>query len=243
MFPDLTGNLSSVMNLVPVPDKMTIIPLKKSSPIPLPNGLPYVVMFNPENFSETFNIVYNQEQPIGSVSREQKFHRQAPRTFTFEFLIDGTGASGDKREVIAEIELFKKTVEFKGDQHRPSYLLLVWGVHVVTAVLVNLQIRYTLFRKNGTPLRAVLTATFREHTERVLQVLKQALQSPDLTTRRTVQTGDKLPLLSYKVYDTPRHYLEVARANGLTNFRKLRAGTELDFPPVAKTNGTTVNNS
>lgn len=235
MFPKLTGSLSSIISIVPTPEKMTIIPLKKSSPIPLPDGLPYIVQFNPDSYDETMTTQFNEEQPIGADGQHIHFNRNLPRMFTFEFLIDGTGASGDdKREVIIEVELFKKTVEFKGSQHRPSFLLLVWGTYVVTAVLKELTINYTMFRKNGTPLRAILTATFYEHKERILQILQQDLLSPDLTSRQIVKEGDKLPFMCFGVYDTPRHYLEVARANGLTNFRNLKPGSELDFPPVEK---------
>ncbi len=234
MFPNLTGNLSSIISMVPAPEKMTIIPLKKSSPIPLPAGLPYVVQFNPENFDESTNTRFNQQQPIGADGQHLHFQRILPKTYNFEFLIDGTGASGDKREVMAEIALFKSTVEFKGDQHRPSFLLLIWGTHVVTAVLRDLSIKYTMFRKNGTPLRAILTASFYEHKERLLQILQQGLLSPDLSSRRIVTEGNKLPLMCQDIYETPRHYLEVAKANGLTNFRNLKPGIELDFPPVKK---------
>ncbi|MFC0182645.1 hypothetical protein ACFFJX_08770 [Pseudarcicella hirudinis] len=37
--------------------------------------------------------------------------------------------------------------------------------------------------------------------------------------------------MSYKIYEDPRYYLQVARANGLTNFRKLQAGSKIYFPP------------
>jgi len=234
MFPDLTGNFSSIINMVPGSDKMFLLPLKKGSPVPLPAGPPYLVQFNPESFDESMDIMYNQEQPIGATQQHQHYHLTKPRTFSFEFLIDGTGASGDKREVIAEIELFKKTVEFKGDQHKPSFILMVWGTHVVLSVLKSLKIKYTLFRKNGTPLRAILNATFCEHTERIEQVIAQGLLSPDLSSTYTVKEGDTLPRMCLGVYDTPRHYLEVAKANGLTNFRKLSPGLTLDFPPVSR---------
>ena len=35
-----------------------------------------------------------------------------------------------------------------------------------------------------------------------------------------------------RLYDDPTYYLQVARANGLTNFRRLRTGSDLVFPPV-----------
>ncbi len=48
----------------------------------------------------------------------------------------------------------------------------------------------------------------------------------------TVKSGDTLPLLCHKVYGTSVHYAEVARANGLSNFRDLAPGTQLLFPPL-----------
>jgi nucleoid-associated protein YgaU len=49
-----------------------------------------------------------------------------------------------------------------------------------------------------------------------------------------VRAGDTLPLLCYQVYEDPSYYLQVAKANNLSNFRKLEQGTELFFPPIAK---------
>jgi nucleoid-associated protein YgaU len=57
--------------------------------------------------------------------------------------------------------------------------------------------------------------------------------SPDLTHRVTVAQGDILPLMTYEVYDDQNYYLQVAKVNKLKNFRKLKAGTTLVFPPIA----------
>ena len=234
MIPNLTGGLSSIMNLVPLPGQLTILPLKDTDPIPIPAGPPYVVMFNPESIQENQAFYYTEEQEPGSGGGVQRFSKVFPRSFTMEFLIDGTGASGDKREVEAEIALFKKTVELKGEFHRPPFLLLVYGSFFTKCVLLSMSIKYTMFRQNGTPLRAVIKATFKGHTKRLLDLLISNFLSPDLTKRRIVQSGDNLPLMCYGLYDSPRFYLEVARANGLTNFRRLRPGRELIFPPIEK---------
>ena len=59
-------------------------------------------------------------------------------------------------------------------------------------------------------------------------------QSADLTHVRLVKQGDSLPALCEQVYGNPRLVAEVARANGLDNFRALRAGMQLRFPPLEK---------
>jgi len=234
MIPDVSGPIAGIVNMLPLPGRMAIIPLKQVSPIAVPLGAPYIVQFNPESFSVRSAIHHFPEQPFGSNAKEQQQNVERPRQFTFEFLIDGTGASGEKKEVEKEIKLFQSTVEYKGELHRNSFLLLVWGTFIVTTVLQSLTIKYTMFRSNGTPLRAVLNTTFVEHTVKELEFLKKALQSPDLSTRRMIDSGDNLPLMCHKVYDDSRYYLEVARANGITNFRNIPTGLTLDFPPLQK---------
>ncbi|HEU6454372.1 MAG TPA: peptidoglycan-binding protein, partial [Roseateles sp.] len=59
-------------------------------------------------------------------------------------------------------------------------------------------------------------------------------QSPDLTHKRVVKAGDRLPLLCNEIYGTPHLYLQVAAANGLDDFRNLAPGTQLFFPPLEK---------
>jgi nucleoid-associated protein YgaU len=61
--------------------------------------------------------------------------------------------------------------------------------------------------------------------------------SPDLTHARIVKLGDNLPLMVANIYLHPTtYYLQVAEANDLNNFRRLRTGQQLIFPPVKKGN-------
>jgi len=48
-----------------------------------------------------------------------------------------------------------------------------------------------------------------------------------------VRDGDTLPLLCHRIYGDPGYYLDVARHNQLTDFRQLRPGAKLHFPPLA----------
>jgi len=50
-----------------------------------------------------------------------------------------------------------------------------------------------------------------------------------------VKEGDNLPLMTYRIYGDPKYYLEVAKANGIANFRKLKAGQMIVFPPIERT--------
>jgi nucleoid-associated protein YgaU len=69
---------------------------------------------------------------------------------------------------------------------------------------------------------------------RILQAALDKLFSADLTHARIVKEGETLPLISEKVYGDSKYYMEIARFNGLKNFRNIAAGTELILPPINK---------
>lgn len=234
MIPNLTGNISSLMNIVPTPGTMTIIPIKPQGPINLPIGLPYVVMFNPENFNERTDFNYSCEQAQGHPGGELKFDIVQQSEIQFEFLIDGTGASGDKREVLAEIELFRVSTGFNGDRHMPNYLVLIWGTFVFYGFLKSLDIQYTLFRPNGTPLRAKLRCSFKASTTNILRLLSMGLLSPDLTHEHPVKQGDRLDNLSQRYYENTRHHIDIAEANQLTSIRNTAGKSTFYMPPIEK---------
>ena len=124
-----------------------------------------------------------------------------------------------------------------GTQHKPPFLIFVWGTFYFAGVLESANVSYSLFSSNGAPLRAKITISAKEHIgeKKINEILR--LRSPDLTQSRIVAAGDTLANLSQKMYKDPSLYLELAKANNLTNYRKLKPGTELIFPPIEKIKG------
>ncbi|MCX2743872.1 hypothetical protein OO013_08345 [Mangrovivirga sp. M17] len=215
--------------------KLKILPFSESENVQaaLPSGPPFIAQFNPETFSVTNELEYAQEDPAhGDDGEEAKFKCIKPKQYSFDFLLDGTGATGEKKEVLAQIELFKATVGFFGPIHRPRFLMLSWGTFVANCVLESYTINYKLFRPDGTPLRAVISATFKEHKPKLLKELLKNLGSPDLTRSHDVKEKEQLWLVSYKEYESTNYYIHVAEKNGLDNIRRLKNGKRLYFPPL-----------
>ncbi|MCO6490979.1 MAG: hypothetical protein J5I98_21355 [Phaeodactylibacter sp.] len=231
---EVGSGLDKLMNLVPLPGKVTIMPVKKYAPVPIPNGAPFVAMFNPEQWASSEQFVYNDEQEEGTPEGVQRFNHIRSPELSFEILIDGTGASGEKKEVTAELESLNRTVGFNGQEHRPNKLIIVWGTFIFQGVVESVDITYTLFRPNGTPLRAKVQLKFRRDTDSVTRVLDADLRSADLTHVRTLREGERLDQLCHAIYESPRFLLEVAAANGLTSFRSDLATKSLLFPPIEK---------
>ena len=164
-----------------------------------------------------------------------EFKKVKPGDMSLTFFIDGTGANGVAIDVQQRVEKFQAVTGYNGSIHRPNYLKVVWGtLQVKRCVLKSASIAYKLFKPDGVPLRAVVTANFTDTADDQTRVALAQDESPDLTHQRVFKAGDSLPLMCYQIYRDSSYYLEVARANNLDDFRNIRPGTPLNFPPLEK---------
>ncbi|SMP13278.1 CIS tube protein [Chryseobacterium profundimaris] len=217
----------------------------------------FEALINPTGFSFTRKNDFNNEQASGSSNGEQKFEKTSSPTLQLEFLFDGTGVtkanSGNKlinkiKEGLGKRDPFSKksvtdqlydfyeaTGDYNGSIHKPYNVIIIWGEFEFKGILNEFTIDYKLFNNDGTPLRAIGKATFAGSISKELAAKTAKISSPDLTHKRTVKDGDTLPLMTERIYGDSKYYLEVAKANGLVNFRQLKPGSELYFPPIEKT--------
>lgn len=205
-------------------------------------GEMFVALINPESYQLDYKIEYNDGQGQGASSSQLGYAHTKPEDLSFEFLFDATGAlqTGPlfvppKPDITAELQRFKDMLTaYEGEIHQPRYLKLIWGTLLFKGRLSTLQIQFKLFKPDGRPLRAVAKATFKGSVEENFRVALENAQSPDVSHVRTVMAGDTLPLMCHRIYGESRFYLEVAKANGLADFRNLQPGDELIFPPLEK---------
>ncbi|WP_295116583.1 LysM peptidoglycan-binding domain-containing protein [uncultured Chitinophaga sp.] len=231
-------------------EKMKIIPCVDANYTEAPGMEPYLVQINPESYSLSQQINFNEAQAQGNSAAQLQFCNSSPQELEFDFIFDGTGVisqgnallkiasifgAGEKLSVPDELEKFKLVVlTYSGEIHEPRYVKLVWGTLLFKCRLTNLRVTYKLFKPDGTPLRASAKCTFRESVEPVEREAIESNSSPDLTHMRVVKEGDTLPLMTYRIYGDSKHYLEIARVNKLVNFRKLTVGQKIYFPPILK---------
>jgi len=212
----------------------------------------FTAFINPTGFSMTYKTKLNTDQAEGNSKPNLGYTSSAAPDLQLEFLFDGTGVTESntgiklinkikgksfaKTAVTKQInDFYKATGELEGSIHKPYNVILNWGNFEFKGILSELTIDYKLFDNEGQPLRAIGKATFSESTSPKLAAALEVKKSPDLTHKRTVQDGDTLPLMTSKVYGDSKYYLEVAKVNGLVNFRQLKPGSELYFPPLEKT--------
>jgi hypothetical protein len=199
---------------------------------------PISAMINPENYTLETKVEFNDGQAGGTSGSQPRFEKKPPGELAFEFLYDNTGIiDGNPRDDISEdlAKLNDFLMGYDGDIHQTRFFKFVWGTSLMKGVCSSLNITYKLFNPDGKPIRAICKVTIREVAEEEQRVLEENNHSPDLTHFRIVKKGDTLPLMCFKIYGDSKYYLQVAQVNKLNNFRNLKVGNEIFFPPFDKT--------
>ena len=194
----------------------------------------FTAMFNPAKYNLKYEIEYDKKGAAGSSPPAPKFSNMKQQELSLEFFLDCTGVENEEGVFVDQkVEDFLKLCyKFEGSKHKNNYLRIVWSYLVFDSVLKDADVAFTLFRSDGRPLRAKITAKFLGFVNDTKRVLADKAQSPDITHYRVVQDKEKLPLLAQRIYEGNQYYLDVAKANGLVNFRKLKTGQQLYFPPL-----------
>lgn len=207
---------------------------------------------NPESYKRRFGIQYaNTAKVPGTISDPGTYQNTLPETFTVDILFDNSGViagesliniavvnpfeTAQPEDVTARIEKLKSfCYNFQSDPHRPYYVRLCWGDEsgFFFGVVTTLEIDFKLFRPDGKPIRAVAHLSLNEAEDRILSDRRRATESPDITHEKVFKAGDKLSLLTHKVYRKDEYYIDVAKHNRLPGFRHIKPGTTLQFPPI-----------
>ncbi|GAB2577831.1 CIS tube protein [Spirosoma areae] len=221
-------------------------------------GRVFEVQINPEQIARSLKIKNHDPGEPGREGSELQFEKTEPETLEIKFMLDGTGTvppTGtlttsltsllpDAAYVPARIKELQAVVyNFLDETHRPPFIIVNWGTLVFHGVMEELSYTYNLFHPSGVPLRAEVTLKVKEHKPSASAAAALSLLSPDLTRRRQLRQSDTLLTVCQEVYESPVYYLEIAKANNLTNFRRkplsgsITAGTALSdllLPPIDK---------
>lgn len=190
---------------------------------------------NPSEITVAYEMEYDSAQGAGTTNSRMEFKKEKPGDLSLSFFLDGTGADGRKEDVQAMVLLFQTVTGYNGNIHRPNYLKVGWGtLDIKRCVLKSASIAYKLFKPDGVPLRAVITATFTGNSDDQTRVARAENKSADLSHVHLVKGGEQLALLCFRVYGDPTLYPQVAHFNRLDGFRRLTPGTVLRFPPLQR---------
>lgn len=208
----------------------------------------FEAMFNPPSFSQKYEIQYRKNQGLNSTDKEAQYVLSKPRELNLKLILDGTGVNesgmsslGKKPKTVSKRvkEFLDLTFQMNSSTHEPNYLMVEWGGEkdgglIFSCRLSNVDVSYTSFNPDGSPLRAELDVTLISDKDTKKRIAEDNKNSPDLTHYRLVKSGDTLPLLSKEIYGSSSYYFRVAQVNHLDDFRNLTPGQSLFFPPLQR---------
>jgi hypothetical protein len=210
--------------------RATILNLDFSSPA-------LTCMFNPKEYTFSKQNNWSAAQNSGSNMPQMEFTNGDQATMTLELYFD-TYEKGEDVRLRYTGPLWNlmlvddRLVDPKSKKKRPPRVRFVWGASwTFDAVITSLSQKFVLFKPDGTPVRAVVNATFKQISDDAI-FPRQNPTSGGRGGERiwTVAEGDTLGWIAYKHYGTTARWRLIADANQLQSVRELQPGMTLVIP-------------
>lgn len=194
-----------------------------------------VCKFNPKELTLTEGYKWVKTTVIGSDVPQVSFAGGQSDKMTIDLLFDSTDTGADVRDsykVLLEIAAVdprqKNKQTGKGE---PARCQFQWGkLMSFRAVVEKLTQRFTLFKPDGTPLRAEVTVTLAQ----VRQDVKKQNPTSYTEPRKTwiVREGERLDWIAYQEYGDAAYWRHIAETNQLPDPFDLRPGQVLRLVPL-----------
>lgn len=197
-----------------------------------PEELP--VMFNPTEYSLDKQLNIDQKEVAGQTAPTDQFVSGNAETLSTEFFFD-TLESGDdvrKKHTDRIDSLLVAHPSQNQNAPEPPKCRFIWGSLIFKGRLKSAKKTFTMFDRDGVPVRAKVQVTF--EGSRILEEESSAAQeqSGDGTRSHTVTEGDTLWDIAGSAYGDPEQWRRIADANGVENPRTLQVGRVLEIPPT-----------
>ena len=198
-------------------------------------GVSIDCMFNPFEYTVTKTNTYKEESGNRSDVPSFEFEKAGPQSLKLTLMFDTFEADED---VSLETNKLWKLMESKtrreGNNNRkvpPPEVAFEWGVFRFVAVITTMTQKFTLFKPDGTPVRASVQVTFTQHKD-LEDYPNQNPTSGGGNIERVwrVIAGDRLDTIAYQVYGDATKWRMIASYNGIVNPLKLQPGQQLIIP-------------
>jgi LysM repeat protein len=202
-------------------------------------GKAVACMFRPKEYTVTKQNSWQMKEVKGKDVPQLEFSGGGASTLTMELFFDTYESGKDvRKEYTNEIwgltaidDSLTDKINKKG---RPPIVQFKWGpVISFKAVIENITQNFTMFKANGTPVRATLNVTFKEAEKPG----KYPFQNPTTSSTpgykvRTIKEGESLDWIAQEEYGDPALWRFIAETNKLEDPMKLSPGQKLSIAPA-----------
>lgn len=203
--------------------------LEKAIITNIDTGEEIAVLFNPKEYVIEKKTPWTELNVFGMDSPPVQFTMGERKRLAMELFFDTSEAKTDVREYTGKMEALMMV---NAQEHRPPVLRFSWGNLSFDCVLEDLVQRYTLFRDDGTPLRAILKTVFKEYATAAAQLSNTRRESADHTKRMVIREGESISSISAREYNDPGKWRVIAQANRIEDPENIKPGTIVELPPL-----------
>ncbi|HJS95682.1 MAG TPA: LysM peptidoglycan-binding domain-containing protein [Solirubrobacteraceae bacterium] len=204
-------------------------------------GRTLTCLFNPNEYAISKANVWTVKPVVGASLPSPQFSGGHARELTLNLLFDADPSSGDVSSatdaLFAMMEVNSSLASGRTNQARPPTITFAWGTFTsFKAVCSRLNVQFTMFKPDGTPIRATaaLTLIQVEKDPRSGQGTPAPPQNPTTRAERmrvhVVRAGDSLQSIAYAHYRDPNRWRTIADENGIDDPLSLERGAELSVP-------------
>src|SRR3954451_12999309 len=170
------------------------------------------VMFNPEEYTVNRDINYAQTAIPGLSGPILQFVSGNMQTLEMELFLDTyeEHRAGDRIQNQAGEDVRRLTrqvtdlMNIEPSTHAPPVLLFIWASLSFTCVLARTSQNFTMFKPDGTPVRARLQVTFNEFRNVDLESKEIKRETADFSKFHVVGMGETLSSIAAATYGNPR---------------------------------------
>ncbi|MGK0365690.1 MAG: hypothetical protein ACI85O_002756 [Saprospiraceae bacterium] len=199
------------------------------------SGKKFEAGINPEKIIHSRKLSFNTENTANSTAKDvRQYQGYEQDELHLELILDEAIVNeNETRNVETQVKELKGVVyDYEGAIHKPNYLTVNWGNFGFKGHLQSMKIEYGLFDPSGKPIRATVNISLVGHEDFEAAQRSANNQSPDMSHVNLIRDSDALPLMCNEIYDDMKYYVQIAELNELTNFRNLKIGDRLLFPPL-----------
>lgn len=188
----------------------------------------FEVLFNPTDYSLSKTNNWTKVPIRESDVPRADFSGGDPTELKVQLFVDTRERGEDARTYVNKIVKLTEIAQ-QSDGYRPPRCMFSWGpVFSFVSVITSLTYKYTLFREDGTPVRATMDISFRECEK---TGGKKGQESPPAGIPgykvHIVKPGDTIDGIATKEYGDPKVWRFIADTNNLNNPKSLQPGQAL----------------
>lgn len=200
-----------------------------------PGGVSVPCMFNPFEYTVSKSNQYEESSRNNSNVPKVDFKKGGPQVLRLSLIFDSYEKDEDVSLKTNKLWKFmESSTRQEGSNNTkvpPPEVAFEWGVFRFVAVITEMTQKFTLFKLDGTPVRAKVDVTFTQHKD----VNDYPGQNPTsgggpIQRVRQVIAGDRLDTIAYEVYGDATRWRTIAYHNKITNPLDLHPGQQLTIP-------------